>query len=343
MELISVIVPVYNVEDYLIRCVRSIQNQSYKHLEIILVDDGSPDRCPQMCDELAEKDPRIKVLHKKNGGLGFARNSGLDVAIGEYVTFIDSDDWISETHIENLYCALVQNSADAVIGSHTRVRSDGIRFASFVNSQEGIYIGEEVVNKIVLSLFGTAVDCPVDSVIEYSACMNLYRMNVISDNSLRFVSERCYLSEDLYFNIDYFIRSKKVVIANENGYYYYQNNASISRKYDSRRFDRTIRYYYKLNEKCREYNLADVMSYRIDRSFLMKIRILLRLIVFSDYSYPRKIKEIKKVLNDKLVQQVLNNYPISRYPLFLRLFSFIMRLRSSNGTYFMVKIREILR
>ena len=95
MPLISVIVPIYNVEKYLDRCVDSIINQTYKNLEIILVDDGSPDNCPQMCDDYAKKDSRIKVVHKENGGLSDARNVGMEVATGEYVSFIDSDDYIS--------------------------------------------------------------------------------------------------------------------------------------------------------------------------------------------------------------------------------------------------------
>ena len=103
LELISVIVPVYNVEQYLLRCVDSIQKQTYQNLEIILVDDGSPDHCPQLCEQIKAQDSRVKVVHKENGGLGFARNSGLDVATGEYVTFIDSDDWIAEDHLDNLY------------------------------------------------------------------------------------------------------------------------------------------------------------------------------------------------------------------------------------------------
>ena len=90
--LVSVIVPIYNVERYLDECIKSIISQSFINLEIILVDDGSPDRCPEMCDGYAKQDQRIKVIHKKNGGLGFARNSGLDVATGDYVMFVDSDD-----------------------------------------------------------------------------------------------------------------------------------------------------------------------------------------------------------------------------------------------------------
>ena len=108
-DLISIIVPVYNVEKYLNRCIDSIVSQTYRTLEIILVDDGSADNSGSICDKYAGKDVRIKVVHKNNGGLGFARNSGLDIATGKYVTFIDGDDYIGKTHIEEMY-ALIQNT-----------------------------------------------------------------------------------------------------------------------------------------------------------------------------------------------------------------------------------------
>ncbi len=102
-SLISVIVPIYKVQDYLKECIESIINQTYSDIEVILVDDGSPDRCPQMCDEWAKRDSRIRVVHKKNGGLSSARNAGLDVAKGEYISFVDSDDFICKDALENLY------------------------------------------------------------------------------------------------------------------------------------------------------------------------------------------------------------------------------------------------
>lgn len=105
MEKISVIVPVYKVEKFLDQCVSSIVNQSYKNLEIILVDDGSPDNCPAMCDGWAERDNRIKVIHKENGGLSSARNAGIDVATGDYITFVDSDDYLPKSAILSLLTA----------------------------------------------------------------------------------------------------------------------------------------------------------------------------------------------------------------------------------------------
>ena len=110
--LISIIIPVYKVEEYLDDCVQSVINQTYKNLEIILVDDGSPDNCPQICDRYSEEDPRIKVIHKKNGGLSDARNAGIQLASGEYIGFVDSDDWIDKDMYEVLLDAILEHSAD---------------------------------------------------------------------------------------------------------------------------------------------------------------------------------------------------------------------------------------
>lgn len=110
--LISVIVPVYKVEKYLDRCVQSIADQTYRNLEIILVDDGSPDNCGAMCDTWAEKDSRIRVIHKENGGLSDARNAGLEVATGEYISFVDSDDWLDLQFLQILYDLAIQTDAD---------------------------------------------------------------------------------------------------------------------------------------------------------------------------------------------------------------------------------------
>ena len=117
---ISVIVPVYNVEKYLEKCVESILNQSLKDIEIILVDDGSPDNCPQICDEYATKDSRVKVCHKQNGGLSSARNEGLKHVSGEYYMFVDSDDWLDSETCEVTYNYAKQNDADCLMFSYTK-------------------------------------------------------------------------------------------------------------------------------------------------------------------------------------------------------------------------------
>ena len=124
MDLISVIVPIYNVEQYLDRCVKSIVEQTYTNLEIILVDDGSPDNCGAMCDSWAARDNRIKVIHKENGGLSDTRNAGLGIATGDFISFIDSDDWIESAFYEKLLTAIRESNAEVAACATNFVTED---------------------------------------------------------------------------------------------------------------------------------------------------------------------------------------------------------------------------
>lgn len=132
MDLVSVIVPVYGVERYLDRCIRSVVNQSYRHLEIILVDDGSMDRCPAICDTWAGRDPRIRVIHKSNGGLSSARNAGLDVAGGEFIAFVDGDDYVDPEYVSTMIGAVQDVHADLAMCSVFHEDADGNAIAQMV-------------------------------------------------------------------------------------------------------------------------------------------------------------------------------------------------------------------
>lgn len=123
-KLVSVIIPVYKVEKYLPMCVDSVLNQSYRNLEVILVDDGSPDNCPAICDEYAKKDKRIRVIHQKNAGLSMARNAGLDICTGDYITFVDSDDLLHAAFVARLVAACEENQADAAVGVFERAKQE---------------------------------------------------------------------------------------------------------------------------------------------------------------------------------------------------------------------------
>lgn len=341
MELISIIVPVYNVEPYLRRCVDSIRNQSYKKIEIILVDDGSPDECPRMCDEMKKEDPRIRVIHKKNGGLGFARNSGLEIATGSYVTFIDSDDWIARDHIENLYRAIKESDADAAIGGHTIARGNGQRKACPITLDRRVYQGYSIIDDIVLPLIGPDESYPCDIQIESSVCMNLYRMDVIQSNSLQFVSEKVTVAEDLYFNIDFFCNSGRIVVTDEVGYYYYENDCSISRKYNPKRTERTLAFYPGMQELVRNHQLNQKAEYRVDRTYLMKVRVAIRHIVSSDLKRKQKFCEIESILKHDITQEALNRYPIDTFVPAMRFLARLMRSGNVSGVYYLMKLREM--
>ena len=158
VPLISVIVPVYRVEKYLERCIGSIVSQTYRNLEILLIDDGSPDRCPQICDAWAEKDPRVRVIHQENRGVSAARNAGVDAARGEFIGFVDGDDFILPEYFETLYTALSENRADLSMCKSLFVDEDGDAMAVFLlqhSQPPGVYSGRELLEQgLIYNVWG---------------------------------------------------------------------------------------------------------------------------------------------------------------------------------------------
>lgn len=211
--LISVIVPIYKVEKYLDRCVESIVNQTYKNLEIILVDDGSPDNCPQMCDDWAKKDNRIKVIHKENGGLSDARNTGLKIAKGEYIAFVDSDDWIEKNYIQFLYKAILDNNAD-LSACDIRFVPDGedVIEANEDYNSSNVYDCEEALSQLIKGEGFRAV-----------AWNKLYRQNIVINDFF----EVGKLHEDEFFTYRIFDKCQKLVYIDIPLYNYRQRSGSI--------------------------------------------------------------------------------------------------------------------
>lgn len=175
-SLISVIVPIYKVQDYLKECIESIINQTYSDLEVILVDDGSPDRCPQMCDEWAKRDSRIRVVHKKNGGLSSARNAGLDVAKGEYISFVDSDDFICKDALENLYNRIKDDKSIGITSGLIYRYQDG----SIYNFKDQWLCSKEIVIPSSEFLLET-----MSQKTSYTVWNKLYRRDVIGNTRFR--------------------------------------------------------------------------------------------------------------------------------------------------------------
>ena len=175
-SLISVIVPIYKVQDYLKECIESIINQTYSDIEVILVDDGSSDRCPQMCDEWAKRDSRIRVVHKKNGGLSSARNAGLDVAKGEYISFVDSDDFICKDALENLYNRIKDDKSIGITSGLIYRYQDG----SINNFKDQWLCSKEIVIPSSEFLLET-----MSQKTSYTVWNKLYRRDVIGNTRFR--------------------------------------------------------------------------------------------------------------------------------------------------------------
>lgn len=214
-ELISVIIPIYNVEKYLKKCIDSIINQTYKNLEIILVDDGSPDNCGKICDEYAKKDQRIRVIHKKNGGLSDARNAGIDIAKGKYIGFVDSDDYIETDMYEYLYNILIENSSDISICDYEYYYEKN----NTIGKSNNVKMNETVDKKEALRrLMGNSIG-------NY-AWNKLYKRDLF--NNVRYPVGR--KMEDCGTTYKLFYLSNKITIGNERKYYYLQRDDSILHK-----------------------------------------------------------------------------------------------------------------
>ena len=212
MELISVIVPVYNTAKYLRRCVKSILRQTYRDLEIILVDDGSMDASGMICDQLAAEDTRVKVIHQENAGVSAARNAGLEVAKGELIAFADSDDYAHPELIERLYQLLRDSCAD-------------ISSCEYTSDEAELKCNREAT-PITFDYVGGINDMLSNCYVTYSACGKLFSKAIVS--TLRFRREYSH-NEDLLFSYEAFLKSKTIIHTNEKLYLYTVNLDSATR------------------------------------------------------------------------------------------------------------------
>lgn len=215
---ISVIVPVYKVEQFLEKCVNSIITQTYKNLEIVLVDDGSPDGSPALCDKLAKQDKRIKVIHKENGGVSSARNEGLKQATGDFVAFVDSDDWIEETMYEEMMSLALKENADMTFCKMKEARSDG----TFSNYNE---INLDKLKEKRIEYFFINARKGFDLVGAFSGpCRTLYKTSLIKNISF---DVNLKYGEDLCFLLKAFEKATNISVCNKYFYNYYKNIDSV--------------------------------------------------------------------------------------------------------------------
>ena len=241
MPFVSVIVPVYKAENFLPKCIDSILNQTYKDFELILVNDGSPDKSGKICDKYSEKDNRIIVIHKKNGGVSSARNIGIENATGKYICFVDSDDFLENNYleelintkenyseVENIWCGF-QTVTDYSKSNAKEVIADSSKFLSIYN------------NKDIMLLHEKWLDC--------SPWNKLYMQKIIIDYKIKF-PEDMFLGEDLIFNLNYLENTNgKIIIINKPIYNYVRSgNVSLDNKY----YKNLLQIYQRINSKVKD-------------------------------------------------------------------------------------------
>lgn len=303
-DLISVVVPIYNVEQYLDRCLNSIVGQSYRNLDIILVDDGSPDNCPQMCDEWAQRDERIRVVHKVNAGLGMARNTGIENAQGKYICFFDSDDYIAPNTIEVAYTAMVENQAEIAVYGSAMVDENQKVLSTKIPAAH-VYQGGEVQHQFLPMLMGEDPKTGCDAHIPFSAWSCLFSMELIQRAQWRFVSEREIVSEDIYSLLELYSSVKKVVVINECFYFYCRNGASLTQSYRADRYERNRHFYLKCLELCESCGHGDEIVSRCKEPFLSNVIGVLKQEVAHYPSAYEGVKHLKVIVDDDVLQRVV--------------------------------------
>lgn len=341
MPKVSVIIPCYGVEKYLGRCMDSVLKQTLSDIEIILVDDGSKDKVPEMCDEYARQDDRIKVIHKANGGLGYARNSGLEIATGEYVAFVDSDDYVDLSIYETLYYEAEKENADAVFcGFNLEGVNDNWIKSNEIDSAK-IFQGKDIT-RFMLDMVANAPDESNERRYYMSVWRAIYRRSIIINNNISFLSERQVVSEDIPFQVDFLKLTKKLVYIPDNLYYYCNNGSSLTATYKKEKYER---FKYLRNVLLEKLKYIDGATIRCDRLFIGYTRYQLHHLMLSSES--NKIELIRCIVNDPIWCEIEKNYPIDNFKrMDLRLMYWMILHKHSRmlvvNSYIVNNLRKIL-
>ena len=338
--LISVVVPVYNVEKYLDRCINSLVCQTYKNLQIILVNDGSTDKCPSICDSWAKKDRRIKVIHKDNSGLGLSRNEGIKEANGEYICFVDSDDYIHESAIEQLYIKIKENDADACYYGCIDV-IDGVEIKKDP-PKKLLYIGDEVKKEFAANIIGNMPNESKPLFSGVSACYAFYNTKFIKSNNIKFHSEReDYISEDMIFNLNVCLFANKIAILPQSLYYYViRRNSSLRSTYRSDRFEKSKIMYNKLIEYSERLGLGKNGEIRAQKYLIQATIACIKMDVIYYGSMNKCYDIFNKYLNDKTINNILTTYPINLLPFKQKLFCLFLKYHCNKILYILAYLQN---
>ena len=289
--LISIVVPVYRVEELLPRCIESLLMQTYRNIEIVLIDDGSPDRCGEICDQYAQKDPRIRVIHQQNRGVAGARNAGLDAATGEYIGFVDSDDWVEPRHCEALYQSLIENQAQISICGHRIYHGpDWVEIRSFPEIR-GIIPKEKALEYLLrITMF--------EGYLWNKLFTRAILEHAKDGDPLRF-DPQVHIAEDLLFVCQYMIHIEAIAYTPDVLYNYVEREGSALKSYGEERRSELIASQ-KIIDMFRTYNrvLYDMAKARYVEASVNLMRYAVR--GSRREKLPELREEVKRYLDDYL-------------------------------------------
>lgn len=319
--LVSIIIPCYNTAQYLHQCIDSVLQQTYRNIEVICVDDGSPDEVPQILDEYSRLDKRVKVIHQTNGGLSSARNSGLDICTGDYVTFLDSDDWISSDYIANVVAKI--KDEDVVLVDHIKTSVNEnrvIRDFDHTIRYDANNINE--LHKRVVGLTGSQLRHPENIDSLSTVCFKFIKTEIIKRNNLRFAVGVIH-GEDTVFVFTLFNHIKSALCLPIAGYYYRVNLASITHTYNPNLFDLWMTLHGKLGELSDQPSLQESFN---NRKAISIIGLGLNQVCVSK-NFKVRAAKIKMILDCDFYRKALANFSIKELPIHWKVFFYLAKHR----------------
>lgn len=304
--LVSVVLPIFNVERYLDQCVSSVLNQTYKNLEVILVDDGSEDSCPQKCNLWAVEDSRVKVIHKKNQGLGMARNSGIEIATGDYICFFDSDDYIDLDAIEQCVSRVVIDRSDFVLFGMRSVSTDGNSILNEVipRCPKEVFEGEEIRADFLPFYIGANWDTGENWNLMATAWDCMIDRQLLTSIKFQFVSEREIISEDVYSMLGLFRYVRRVSVIGRAFYNYRTNPKSLTHVYRPDRLSRIKEFYIACRKLSIECGYSENVRDRLMEPYVSFVIAALKDLAQSSESQAVKRVYFTELANDSLFNEV---------------------------------------
>ena len=336
MPEVTVVVPVFNVEKYLHQCIESLLNQTYRNLEIILVDDGSTDNSGAICDKYRQKDQRIKVIHKCNQGLGFARNSGMKETTSDYITFMDSDDYADEDMIEELMRPIIDENADTVIGGFKKVNDEKkILFIDSYNKKT--YINDAVYNDFFIRILGSSPGN--HDFVRMSVWNSIYSMKIIKEHDIVFPSERIMISEDLIFGAVYYKYARVVSVISSSKYNYRYNTTSLSEKYRANKFQLVNDLYLEMKKRITNtFERQEEADNRLKTMYLIQLRNCIGQENISGKNISEKINSVKKMCENDLVRHIIETYPYDELSYKQKIFIDLIRHKNCRLLLLLLKV-----
>lgn len=340
--LVTIAVPIYNVEKYLHRCIRSLVNQTYRNLEIILVDDCSPESSPQICDEWAQKDTRIRVIHKKkNEGQGFARNDALAAAGGKYICFFDGDDYVEENAISALVAAAEKETAELTVFGTKNIASDGTVVSEMAPGVGSCtYRGREVTERFLPDFLAPDPQEGGPMLFHASSCVIMYAVEKLRSVGWKYVSEREIISEDVYSLLNLFDSISTVTVVPQAFYCYCANEASFSRRYTPGRYERVRHFYLESVKLCEKKGYSRDVIHRISSPYLAYTIGTLKQEAKAPISLLQRWKNVRCIMRDETLQQVLQQNRHDCESKSRRVIFFLMRNRLTLPSFLLFRIKK---